>query len=152
MWISAALCPPGAAGAQPPLHGCTRQSQGYLSSGTWSSSFFSCSGCLQSCSSHSHSSLPPALVQYFLPLLKYVITEVLPVLLKGSALASSKSIVEFGEASGFFSQKSPLQSTPSPKPCHTNLSHSFNSSFSLHFLQLQNTFYFQMTTGGMIPG
>lgn len=42
MWISASLCPPGAAGAHPPLHGCTRQSQGYLSSGTWSSSFFSC--------------------------------------------------------------------------------------------------------------
>lgn len=57
---------------------------------------------------HSPSSLPPSVVQYLYHFLKYVITEVLPVFLKGSALASHRSIMELGEASGIFSQKSLL--------------------------------------------
>lgn len=120
-WISAPPCPPGAAGVQPPLcrlhHGISALEPGAAPAPPSPLPWVSAELFL----SHSHSSLAPAVVQYLLHFLKHVITELLPVLLKGSALTSSRSIMELGEASGIFSQKSPLQSTPSPKPCHTNL-------------------------------
>jgi len=62
----------------------------------------------------SHSSLSTAVsLQFFLPLLKYVITEALPLLLIGLALASDRSILEpastgFIRHGGSFSQKPPL--------------------------------------------
>lgn len=42
--------------------------------------------------SYIHSSLPAVVVQQFFPLLKYIITEVLPPLLIGLALATSGSV------------------------------------------------------------
>lgn len=67
---------------------------------------------------YSHSSPPDAVVQCFLPLLKYVITEVLPLLLTGSDLACGGSILELpetystgnGGSSGIFSQKPSFES------------------------------------------
>jgi len=73
--------------------------------------------CLQSCCSHIVSLLlPTAVAQGFFPLLKYVMLEVLPLLLMSSALASSRSVLEpvalalsdIGAASSSFSQKPPL--------------------------------------------
>ncbi|KAK4822389.1 hypothetical protein QYF61_014159 [Mycteria americana] len=66
---------------------------------------------------YSHSSLWLQLPSFFPPLLKYVITEVLPPSLMGLALASSRSALEtagissmdIGEASSSFSQKPPLK-------------------------------------------
>lgn len=61
-------------------------------------------------------------------LLMYVIPEVLPPLLMGSALASTGSVLELttlalseDRAYRSFSQKALLQLPLLPKPCHTNL-------------------------------
>lgn len=59
-WISAPPCPPGAAGAQPPLCGLHHRISG--ESQLWSLEqllplLLPCPGCLQSCSSHIHTPL-----------------------------------------------------------------------------------------------
>ena len=97
-------------------HGLQRN----LCSGAWStSSFFINLSVFRAVSlTSSHSSLRAA-AQHFLPFLKYVITEAVPPLLMGSALASDRSILELalsdtGAASGGFSQRPPLQ-TPATK-------------------------------------
>jgi len=64
---------------------------------------------------------------FLLPLLKYIVTEVLPPLLMGLALASGGSVLEpagtgFIRHGGSFSQllteATPI-APPLPKPCHT---------------------------------
>ena len=72
-------------------HGLLHGLQGNLCSSAWStsSSFFTGLGV---CRAVSH--LLTAAAQHFLPLLKYVITGVPPALLMGSALASSRSVLE----------------------------------------------------------
>jgi len=78
----------------------------------------------------SHSSLLTAVspLSFFLPLLNYVIPEVLPPLLTGLALASSTSVLE-PAGTGFirpgrsFSQlltEATPTAPPLPKPCHAN--------------------------------
>ena len=81
------------------LHGL----QGNLWSDTWrtsSSSFFTPFGvCRDFCFTFSHSLLPSAVVQLFLPFLKHVVTEALQISLMGSSLASSRSVLEPDETS-----------------------------------------------------
>jgi len=66
--------------------------------------------------------------QVFFPILKYVITEALPLSLMGSALASSRSILEpartgsvghGGSFSQFLTEATPVAPLL-PKPCHAN--------------------------------
>jgi len=96
------------------------------------------SWCLQSCFSHRLTPLSlPCLFTTevsFLPLLKYVIAEVLPpLLLIGLALASGGSILEpagtgFTIHGGSFLQlltEDTLIAAPLPKPCHANPSVTF---------------------------
>ncbi|KAM6059669.1 uncharacterized protein LJ206_014270 isoform 2-T2 [Theristicus caerulescens] len=76
----------------------------------------------------SHFSLPAAVVEQFLPLLKYVIAEALPPSLMGSALASGESVLELagtgsvGHGGSFWHHLT--EATPAalwlPKPCHVN--------------------------------
>ncbi|KAK4810648.1 hypothetical protein QYF61_007385 [Mycteria americana] len=88
----------GLQGDSLPHHGLHHELQGNLCPGAWStssSSFFTDLGVCRVVSlTYSHSSFPAAVVQQFLPLLKYVITEALPPSLMGSALASSGSVLE----------------------------------------------------------
>ena len=78
-------------------HGLHHRLQGNLCSGTWSTSspsFFTDLGVCRVVSlTFSHSSLLAA-AQHFLPFPKYVVTEALPALLIGSALASGGSVLE----------------------------------------------------------
>jgi len=126
----------GLQGNNLPHHGLHHKLQGkILCSGIWSTSspsFFTDLGVCRVVSfTSSHSSLlnchfPTEL--FFLPFLKYVITEVLPPLLIGLALASSRSVLElagtgFIRHGGSFSQLL-TEATPAvpllPKPCHAN--------------------------------
>ena len=86
--------------------------------------------CLQSCFFHIVSLLSTAVSPqyFFLPLLKYVITEVLPPLLICLVLASGGSILEpastgfirhGGSFSQLFTEATPI-SSPLPKPCQAN--------------------------------
>lgn len=89
-----------AAGAQLLLHGLPHGLQGKLRSGSWSPPAPPLSltlVSLQTCFSHIFSLLSVfsfALTQQVFPLLKYVIPEVLPLLLMSLALASGLSILE----------------------------------------------------------
>jgi len=77
----------------------------------------------------SHPSFPTAVsCRFFLPLLEYVITEALPRLLIGLALASGGSILEpagigsirhGGSFSQLLTEATPT-AAPLPKPCHSN--------------------------------
>jgi len=93
-----------------------------------------CPWCLQSCFSHTVS-LPSirccCSTPGFPSLLKYIIPEVLPPLLMGSALASSGSILELAGIGSVrhrgsfcrFSKQPPCSPLPLPKPCHANRIH-----------------------------
>jgi len=114
--------PPWAAGNSLPHHGLHHGLQGKtLCSSVWStspSSFFTDLGVCRVVSfTSSQSSLPLQFhCSFFLPRLNYVITEAIPPLLIGLALASGGSILELagtglpnvGEASHSFLQKTPL--------------------------------------------
>ena len=90
----------GLQGDSLPHHGLHHGLQGNLCSGAWSTSspsFFTDLGVCRVVSlTYSHSSLLTAagVMQFFPPLLKYAITEALPLLLMGSALASGGSVLE----------------------------------------------------------
>ncbi|KAK4828719.1 LOW QUALITY PROTEIN: hypothetical protein QYF61_000557 [Mycteria americana] len=64
----------------------------------------------------SHSSLPAAVAQQFLPFLKYVVTEVLPPLLIGSALGSGGSVLEPADT-GCLTRAQLLVSSHRSHPC-----------------------------------
>jgi len=138
-WISAPpLSSGGSSGGQPAFHHCLlHRLQGNLLSGAWSTSspsFFTDLGICRVVSvAYSHSSLA-AKCHYtgFFSLIKFVITEVLPLSLIGSALARDGSILEPGgtdciRCRGSFSQLL-AASTPIapllPKLCHASLVHS----------------------------
>ena len=89
----------GLQGDSLPHHGLPHHGlQGTLCSGAWSissPSFFTDLGaCRVGSRTYSHSSLWLQLHSFLFPLLKYVIPEVLPLSLMGSALASSRSSLE----------------------------------------------------------
>ncbi|KAM9591174.1 uncharacterized protein ACIBXB_006073 [Morphnus guianensis] len=112
-------------------HGLHHGVQGNLCSGTYSTSspsFTDLGVCRVVSLTYSHSSLPAAVAQHFFPLLKNVITEALPLLLIGSALASGGSVLELADI-GFVRHRGSFQqllieatpvTPPLPKPCHTN--------------------------------
>ena len=91
----------GLQGDSLPHHGLPHGLQGNLCSSTWSTSspsFFPDLGvCRVFPLAYSHSSLPGAVAQCFLPFLKYVVTEALPMGLIGPALASGGSVLEPAE-------------------------------------------------------
>jgi len=118
-----------------PHHRLHHELQGKtLCSGIWSTSspfFFTDLGVcrvVSFTSSHSSLSTSSSPQFFFFSLLKYVVTEVLPPLLIGLALASSGSFLELA-GTGFVSyggsflqlltEATPIAS-PLPKPCHAN--------------------------------
>ena len=127
-WISA---PPwtsmGCRGTSLPHHGLHHRLHGNLCSGAWSTvscSFFTDLGVCRVVSlTYSHSPLSAAVPQRFLPLLKFVVTEALPPLLIGSALASGRSLEPSGTSSIQHRASTwclPTEAPPLPKPCHVN--------------------------------
>jgi len=112
--------PPRAAGDNLLHHGLLHRLQGNLCSGAWSTSspsFTDLGVCRAISLTHSHSS---TLLQFFSPLLKYVITEGLPPPLMGSALASSP-VGHGGSFWHLLKAATPAAPPPLlPKPCHTN--------------------------------
>jgi len=122
----------GLQGNNLPHHGLLQGLQGNLCSGPWSTSspsFFSCLGVCRVVSltflSLSHC--------VFFPLLKYLISEVLPLSLIGSASVSSGSILELADIGSIrhggsfwqlLTEATPV-ALPLPKPCHTNPLHLF---------------------------
>ena len=90
---------------------------------------------------------------FFLPLLKYIITETLPLLLIGLALASSGSFLESagtgcirlgGSFSHLLTEATPI-APPLPKPCHTNPQHKWNSAalyVLFHLMQIRWQMHF----------
>jgi len=131
----------GLQGHSLPHHGLLHRLQGYLCSGIWSTSslsFFTDLGVCRATSLTFFSTLSLAVAaQHFLPVLGYIITEVLPTLQTGSALASGRSaaelagtgFVQLGVAPAVFSQKPPLQ-PPATLPCKPNTTgNPFSSPF-----------------------
>lgn len=114
------LCTPLSSRSSATSLGCTTESQ------LWSLEqlflLLPCPGCLQSSSSHIHTPLfHPLLCSTFYTFLNMWSQRCYQCCRRAQPWPASRSMVELREASGIFSQKSPLQSTPSPKPCHTNL-------------------------------
>jgi len=121
----------GLQGYNLPHHGLLHKLQRKaLCSGISNTSFFTDHGVCRVVSlASSHSSLSTGFSpQFFLALVKYVITEVLPPSLIGSALARSGSILEpagagfirhGGSSSQLLAEVAPIAPLL-PKPCHAN--------------------------------